>query len=233
MEERASRLQTAYGELLKRKLVSTKKDIAIKMGASAPNVSSAFNGDGRVLTMRFLQRFNAAFDNLFNLDWLINGRGEMLNSSNEDLDQEYIEELTERNGKVNIIPLLPVEAIAGGLQMWSQSVELSDCKKIVSPIPGADFAIHVSGDSMEPEIHNGTYIYIKRINDRAFIPWGNTMVVDTENGVVVKKLFPIEGDDECILAKSVNPAYPPFKIPTESIFGIYRVLGGSFVVSTI
>ena len=78
MEERASRLQSAYGELLKRKLASTKKDIAEKMGASAPNVSSAFSGDPRVLTDRFLSRFNAAFDNLFSLEWLLSGKGEML-----------------------------------------------------------------------------------------------------------------------------------------------------------
>lgn len=78
MKERASRLQSAFGELLKRKLASTKKDIAEKMGASAPNVSSAFNGDPRVLTDRFLSRFNAAFDNMFNLDWLLTGDGEML-----------------------------------------------------------------------------------------------------------------------------------------------------------
>lgn len=168
-----------------------------------------------------------------NVEWLRWGEGEMLKPNSEELEQESFDESVETDRRIDIIPLLPVEAIAGGLQMWSQSVELSDCKKIVSPIPGADFAIHVSGDSMEPEIHNGTYIYIKRINDRAFLPWGNTMVVDTENGVVVKKLYPIEGDEEAIIAKSVNPAYPPFKIPTESIYGIYRVLGGSFVVSTL
>ncbi len=81
MEERASRLQSAYGELVKRKLASTKKDIAEKMGASAPNVSSAFNGDPRVLTDRFLSRFNAAYDNLFSMDWLLTGKGEMLRNS--------------------------------------------------------------------------------------------------------------------------------------------------------
>ncbi len=81
MKERASRLQSAYGELVKRKLASTKKDIAEKMGASAPNVSSAFNGDPRVLTDRFLSRFNAAYDNLFSLEWLMTGEGEMLKPS--------------------------------------------------------------------------------------------------------------------------------------------------------
>lgn len=78
MNDRASRLQSAYGELVKRKLASTKKDIAEKMGASAPNVSSAFNGDSRVLTDRFLSRFNAAYENLFSLEWLLTGEGEML-----------------------------------------------------------------------------------------------------------------------------------------------------------
>lgn len=78
MEEKASRLQSAFGELLKRKLASTKKDIAEKMGASAPNVSSAFSGDPRVLTDRFLSRFNAAYGNIFSMEWLLNGKGEML-----------------------------------------------------------------------------------------------------------------------------------------------------------
>ena len=78
MDAKASRLQSAYGELLKRKLASTKKDIAEKMGASATNVSSAFNGDPRVLTDRFLARFNAAYENIFNLEWLLYGTGEML-----------------------------------------------------------------------------------------------------------------------------------------------------------
>lgn len=164
-----------------------------------------------------------------NIDWLLTGEGEMLKGS--DVSEPSVSLPDSLRG--DVIPLLPVEAVAGGLQLWSRSVELADCEKVISPVPGADFAIRVSGDSMEPEIHNGTYIYIKRINDRAFIPWGNTMVIDTENGVVVKKLFPVADDEDCVLARSVNREYPPFKIPTASIFGIYRVLGGSFFVSTI
>lgn len=164
-----------------------------------------------------------------NIDWLLTGEGEMLKGS--VVSEPSVSLPDSLRG--DVIPLLPVEAVAGGLQLWSRSVELADCEKVISPVPGADFAIRVSGDSMEPEIHNGTYIYIKRINDRAFIPWGNTMVIDTENGVVVKKLFPVADDEDCVLARSVNREYPPFKIPTASIFGIYRVLGGSFFVSTI
>ncbi len=79
--------------------------------------------------------------------------------------------------------------------MYSQGVELSQCEKVVSPVKGVDFAIRVSGDSMEPEIMNGSILYIKRINDRGIIPWGHPVVIDTENGVLVKMIDP-SGDSD-------------------------------------
>lgn len=104
---------------------------------------------------------------------------------------------------------------------------------IPSPIPSADYAMQVSGDSMEPELHNGSYIYIKKINSRLFIPWGAILVVDTENGVVVKRVYPVDDDDTVILAKSINPKYPPFKIPLESVYNMFRVLGSTRILSTL
>ena len=64
--------------------------------------------------------------------------------------------------------------------------------------------------------------------------------IDTENGVVVKVIYPA-GDSvvlpdcpmEYIEARSYNPAYPPFLIPTESIYGLYRVITGIRQYSTI
>ena len=119
--------------------------------------------------------------------------------------------------------MLPVEAYAGCLQQWSRGVMLRDCEKVVSPVPGVDFGIRITGDSMEPEFKDGSILFIKRINEKAFIPWGHPMVIDTENGVVVKVIYPA-GDSvvlpdcpmEYIEARSYNPAYPPFLIPTES-----------------
>lgn len=158
-------------------------------------------------------------------DWLMFGEGEMLN------DQP---ECQEEPAKVTgyEIPMLPVEAFAGGLQNWSESVSDYQCERIVSPIQGVDYAIRISGDSMEPEFHDGSTILIKRINERAFIPWGNPMVIDSENGVLVKLVYPVQGTDSRIEARSINPKYPPFTIPTESIFGLYRVMGTIKLSST-
>jgi phage repressor protein C with HTH and peptisase S24 domain len=94
---------------------------------------------------------------------------------------------------------------------------------VVSPIKGADFAITVAGDSMAPEFPSGAQILIKRINERAFIDWGKTYVLDTCNGTVIKKVFPA-GDTGKVKCVSINPDYPPFEIDLADIYGMYRVL---------
>ncbi len=170
-------------------------------------------------------RLTRAFPDL-NRDWLLYGEGEMLKDP-YDNDDSLIE--TARYE----VPLLPVAAYAGSLQMWSQSVELRDCEKIVSPVPGADFAIRISGDSMEPKLHDGSTILIKRINEKAFIPWGNPMVIDSENGVLVKDVYPGTRGSAYIEARSANPKYPPIDVPTSSIYGLYRVMGTVNIFSTI
>lgn len=159
-------------------------------------------------------------------DWLLYGEGEM-----------YVESHPAKAvpGDVAdyIVPLLPVDAYAGNLQMWSQGVALSDCEKVVAPVKGADFAIKVSGDSMEPFVFSGMIILIKKINERAFIPWGNPMVIDTENGVLVKVVQPSKEGSSYIEAQSYNPKYPPIQIPKESVYGLYRVLATIHKINTL
>lgn len=147
-----------------------------------------------------------------NRDWLLFGDGEMLVETRKRTTDAYE------------VPLLPVEAFAGSLQHWSQGVTSSDCEKVLISVPGVEMAIRLSGDSMEPELHDGSILFIKRINSRAFIPWGNPMVIDTENGVLVKALYPVSNDPVCVEARSFNPDYPPIQLSMDSIYGLYRVL---------
>ncbi|MDE6234516.1 MAG: hypothetical protein K2M56_02060 [Muribaculaceae bacterium] len=163
-----------------------------------------------------------------NTSWLLYGEGEMLvtpgaetSASGEGIPEGYE------------VPLLPVAAFAGNLQSWSEGYELSQCEKIIAPVKGVDFAIRLSGDSMEPVLHNGSTLFIKRINEKAFLPWGNMMVVDTENGVLVKAVYPVPEEPNMIEARSVNPKYPPIRIPGESIFGIYRILSATTAYATM
>ncbi len=121
------------------------------------------------------------------------------------------------------VPLLPISAQGGSLNDYVTSVRKSECELIPSPIKGADWAIQVDGDSMYPKHPNGSYVLIKKIYEKAFIQWGESFVLDTCNGVVVKRLFPSEHED-CIKCVSINPEFPPFEVEGDSIFGVYKVV---------
>lgn len=147
--------------------------------------------------------------------WLLTGEGEMLKN----------EVKNNTSALDNYVLLLPLSAQGGSLGEFSQSVRTEDCERIKSPVDGADFAISVSGDSMAPEYPNGSRVLVKKIDDRAFIEWGRTYVLDTCNGSVIKVLTPSKRED-CVTCNSLNedPRYAPFDINLRDVFGIYRVL---------
>ena len=207
---------------LKTKRIS-QSEFTRNLGVSSTDIGAMRKG----VPAERLKKITELYPDL-NRDWLLYGEGEMLLDGSHDAESSLPSEYETL--------LLPVEAFAGGLQMWSRGVKESDCRKIVSPISGADFAIPIKGDSMEPKFHDGSTLLIKRINDKAFIPWGHTMVLDTENGVLVKNVYPDDRKDspeECVIVKSINPAYPPFRIPTSSIYGLYKVMGAVEVFSNL
>lgn len=150
-----------------------------------------------------------------NRDWLLYGEGSMLVDSDKDVDVHRMHR--------HMVPLIPFQARAGALDQYVKGVMVDECPKVYSPVEGADLAIYVRGDSMEPKIPNGSMIIVEKINDRLFIPWGKPVLIDTDNGSVVKALYPSEKSDEYWEARSYNPAYPPYDIPKESIIGIYRI----------
>lgn len=150
-------------------------------------------------------------------DWLLYGEGGMYVRENSD-PRRYLQD----NGY--LVPLLPVNAFAGNISAWSQAVNESDCEKVVSPVQGVDFAIRISGDSMEPDFRDGSIVLIKQIDDKAFIPWGHPMIVDSSNGVFLKEIYPSEKGTKYLEARSVNPKYPPLQIPQECVHGLYRVV---------
>lgn len=154
-----------------------------------------------------------------NKAWLLTGEGDMLNKPMRQVAKdEDVESPTT-------VLLLPMYAHGGTLNDFVTYAKENDCEKIISPIVGVDFAIQVSGDSMSPEYPNGSRVFIKRINEKAFIEWGKTYVLDTCNGTVVKRIVPSdrEGFIRCI-SINPNPIYAPFDISLSDIFGIYKVL---------
>lgn len=171
------------------------------------------------LNIASYEKISSCYTDL-NMDWVRTGEGEMLRGNSTE---EVKADGEKSEDEISLVPLLPIAAQGGSLNEFVVSVKENDCERVVSPIRGADFAMPVAGDSMAPEYPAGSQIFIKKINERAFIDWGKVYVLDTCNGSVIKRVFPADdsGKVKCV---SINPDYPPFEVAYEDIYGMYRVL---------
>lgn len=190
----------------------SKRAFALKIGASPSfvnNISKSIGGD-------YMKKILDTFPEL-NREWLIYGDGEMIRKSKQSS--------TPIQNEMSLVPLLPVAALGGTLNDFVISVETAQCEKMLSPVDGIDFAMTIKGDSMNPEYPNGSIIFIKRINERAFIEWGKVYVLDTRNGSVIKKVMPADdGDKEKVKCVSTNEDFPPFEVRFDDMYGMYRVV---------
>jgi phage repressor protein C with HTH and peptisase S24 domain len=120
-------------------------------------------------------------------------------------------------------PRLPVSASAGSLSQYSQGVLLEQCEQmpIIRNFPDYDYTMFIKGNSMEPKYESGDEIAIKKAE--FIIEWGKDYVLDTEDGVIFKKIYE-EGDN--IRCVSYNhEEYPDFLVPKEIILGFYKFVG--------
>lgn len=194
-EERLSILQDAYNYCVREGRVKTRQEFAELIGVNRSNLSSAFNGNDTYLTDRLIGKVR------------------------EVVYENKLEQLPD----ANTVPVIPTGARAGTLADWTSSYKDYDCERMVSPIRGADYALMVSGDSMSPDYPSGSHILVKKVDEEAFIAWGEVYLLDTVNGPVLKRIRKTDREDvvEC---SSINPAYQPFRVECRNIFGWYRVL---------
>lgn len=205
ISDRINALNQCYQKALSMGKVHNKKEFSELVGISRTSMSSAFNGDERYLTDSLISKVSGCIQTL---------ELETMFPSIQSVQQKYESQVT--------IPVIPTGARAGTLGDFAEGVQEYDCERMVSPIKGADFAIQVTGESMSPEYPNGSHIIIKKISAE-FISWGNVFCLDTNDGAIIKQVYPTD-DDSIIECRSLNPAYPPFKVKKDLINGWYRVL---------
>lgn len=158
-----------------------------------------------------------------NREWLLYGEGDMLSSSSSAQPQPSVKNERVTDDEAYKVPLVPISALGGSLNDFNLAVKRDDCETVISPIKDIDMAIKISGDSMEPEYPSDSQVFVKKINERAFLEWGRVYVLNTCNGIVIKRLMPTN-DPNTVLCESINPKYPPFEVNLENVNGVYRVM---------
>ena len=147
------------------------------------------------------------------------------------LEEEHIEirhDATTKKASKGL-PVLSFAAMAGHLSE-NNGTEFSDeFEHCVIPdftSRGADFLIRVDGDSMYPRYANGELLAVRIIDTPTFFQWGRVYVMSTQQGCVVKRIFPDPNNENNILCHSENCAnYPDYTIPKGDVLKFAIVVG--------
>ena len=153
-------------------------------------------------------------------EWLLLGKGTMFKSESSNI----VAEPSVEYGKKQTRPRIPYTAAAGSLTSAVEGITADQCEQIprINIFPEYDFTIIIKGNSMEPKYEGGDEVACKRIDSTSFIQWGKVHVLDTAQGILIKRTYE---DGEKIRCVSYNPEYPDFSIDKNEIYSMSLVVG--------
>lgn len=193
----------------------SKRDFYKAIGVSRGTLESKTG-----ITEDVLAKFIATYPDV-SIKWLITGCGDMMPSVTDTQTRVATAELTSVGG----IPLIPIEAMAGVLSGNSTQIMERECEHYNIPMfKGAEFLIRISGDSMQPKYYSGDIVACKRLPLNTFFQWNRVYVVDSEQGVIIKRVRR-GSDDRHIVFVSDNSVYEPFELSLDKIYSIALVVG--------
>ena len=168
------------------------------------------NGDVEEVSTKILVPFCLAFPKV-NANYILTGTGTMF------LDENF-------DASVKTCPRIPYDAEAGSLTDAVDGVTEMQCERlaVVAAFPKYDFTIRVTGRSMEPYYFAGDEVACLRVNESQFLQWGRVHVLDTVQGVVIKRIYE---NGDCIRCASFNPEYPDFNVHKADIRSYNLVVG--------
>lgn len=146
-----------------------------------------------------------------NANYILTGKGEMFQEERLDVS-------------IKTLPRIPHDAAAGSLTDAVDGVTELECERlpVVAAFPRYDFTIRVTGRSMEPMYFSGDEVACLRVNEARFLQWGRVHVLDTTQGIVIKRIYE---NGDAIRCVSFNPEFPDFCIPKEDIRSFNLVVG--------
>lgn len=169
--------------------------------------------------------------------WLLTGEGTMLSpssaASNSITPSKSSPSIPTAHhapqGSKTGIPLIPLDAVAGFPAESGGGVRMEDCERYVIPEfenKGANFLIRVSGDSMVPLYYSGDLLACRKITDIRFFQWGTVYVLETSQGVLVKRVQESVDHADSILCVSENSSvHHPFLLPRDDIRSLSIIVG--------
>ena len=167
IKPKQERLREVYEHLRQHFGVHTQIDFAKALGLTRPAISSAMNGNEAYLTDNLFKRICAAYQGVFNLDYLLTGNGQLLTiqeevkseqiekESNPQQPSSYIDKLIaslEKQVKDKDDQLADKDRIINLLEQKIEVLEAMQHLDSTNPLKGYPFAIGAAEDNKQPNI---------------------------------------------------------------------------------
>lgn len=227
-------------EILERILFEQKityAELARKMGLTrAQMLYDLRDGKVKKISESYAKKIMEAFPGQYNRVWLLTGENEQKGDVNTPTGVNVKKMLRQDNAV-----MFPAER-TGGVPFYDRSIEcgtpadFNACieaskadGRIMLPNIQGDFALVAHGDSMvdaehpDRSIPSGAIVVLRKVDEAAFIRWGEVYALATRDGFVIKRIMPLDGDNiECHSLNSID--FPPFRVSKSDIFGVARVV---------
>lgn len=195
-----------------------------------------------------LQNILKAFPEL-NTEWLLYGEGEMLKNATAPIIQGDITITDVNNSSISnvghgntynscnastpcrcaLYPVLPKEVIRAldtNIEKWKEQnldkCKVVDLRELIGEVSHAQYMI---GRAMEPNIPEGTLLFLREINewDEALLD-GSIYGIDVARPhMIIRKVY---DDGEFIRCQPTNPEFDAVRIPKEKVMNLYKISSG-------
>lgn len=200
------------------------------IGETPATVNNWVSGK-RNIGMDVINKITANIPNT-DINWLITGEGSMLKYENLESNAEIIHLNNIPEPKPHIDASYADCGVPNG---FSMAIKASDCELVSVPFISAnyDFSIRARGDSMinrsnpSRSIKDKDIILCKLWKSRSYLKWGEVYALATIDGVIIKKVLPVEGDITKIVCESFNKEdnFPNFTLSVDDVLDWATVEG--------
>lgn len=244
--EKSEALKKAINHLRMLGKVATMKEVARAMGADPSNISRHINGQPEP-TAKFMRRFNEAFGNIFNEEWLLHGDGDMLASDVTPLGPASTEEFTttkngtrfyrRNDGKLLMrVPIVPFSALGSPADEFAEP-DRTDADTVAIEVTevhhGSYYAFRVEGDSMDDgtrkSFERGDIVVVRELARDKWLPrlhyktWPHWVIV-FGNNVRLKDIVAHEGDTITCHSLNPSPEYTDFTLHLDEVQRLFNVI---------
>lgn len=199
---------------------------------------ATFLGVSKSTLSNWVSRDSIDYDRVFskcehlNIDWLLTGRGSMLQS--ESMSPRGGQEVVEKENSLLInyeykgAPYYNVDFIGGFDLVYNDQTTTPDYYINFEPYnkPGVIWC-NITGHSMEPELNNGDFIAMKEMTDPIeYLPFGEIYGIVTDGYRTIKRMRLSDKKGFVhLIPTNQSPEFGPQDIPISMIRKVYAVLG--------